>query len=135
MRGALMFEHQRQLFREGEDHGQGVLGNRHRLHAPSVADDDAPRKQLRQAHRLHGHGRRVHPPKPGCRRELVSLQYPRVDRIAIDKTPRPLLVRGRVDEFNVGKSRAQRGDGLGRNLPLSDRLLDRDEDLHFAFRT
>ena len=72
----------------------------------------------------------VHPAQLRCLRELVVLQDPRVDGIAHGKRVGALLGRGRVNELNVGKPLAKRLDAVGGDLPLRDRLLNGDENLH-----
>ena len=87
-----MVEHHRQLFRQGQDHGQRVLGNRHGLHPPGVADDDASGKQFRQAERFDGDRGGVKPAQLRRRREFVGLQDPGVCHVAISQPTRAFLV-------------------------------------------
>ncbi len=53
---ALILEREGQPFGEREHNREHVLGNRHRLDAASVADQDASSKKLGQAQGLDGDG-------------------------------------------------------------------------------
>ena len=111
---ALRLEHERQLLGERQHDRHHVLGDRRRLHAARVADDDAAREELGQRERLDRDGGGVQPAQTRRRRELAGRQNPRERDVAVGEPPRARLRIGRVHERDLREALAKRVDALGR---------------------